>query len=251
LAGSISESLMLSAATYVECIWHSKAIAAGTEPDGGMAIAQRYLADHAIETAVSVGHRLINFVVRVARTVPETRDQLGEVRRFGSLGRGYAPFETDETDAWLPLNEKTIAALRGVIPPVHHASLDALDRLVRSSAWESAFAIRAENFHRWRKEHESVIGVDQHSGPGRDLYDGRGHIGVAMSAQSRPHTISKGLTERTTGVAGDAVRTTAKAVEEVLDDTLNALPQITPTRYAFEISRNGKDRRIWPLGRPR
>jgi hypothetical protein len=83
LAGSISESLMLSAATYIECIWHSKAIATGNEPDG-MAIAQRYLADHAIETAVSVGHRLINFVVRVARTVPETRDQLGGVRRLGT-----------------------------------------------------------------------------------------------------------------------------------------------------------------------
>lgn len=249
LAGSISESLMLSAATYVECIWHSKAIAAGNEPDG-MAIAQRYLADHAIETAVSVGHRLINFVVRVARTMPETRDRLGGVRRFGSLGPGYAPFETDDTDAWIPLNEKTIAALRGAIPSVHHASLNALDRLVRSSAWESAFAIRAENFHRWRKEHESVIGVDQHSGPGRDLYGDRGHIGVTMSAQSRPHTISRGLTERTTEVAGNAVRTTAKAVEEVLDDTLNALPQITPTRYAFEISHDGKGRRTWPLGRP-
>ena len=249
LAGSIAESLMLSAATYVECIWHSKAIAAGNEPEG-MAIAQRYLADHAIETAVSVGHRLINFVVRVARTVPETRDQLGRVRRFGSLGPGYEPFETDDTDAWLPLNEKTIAALRRAVPPVHHASLNALDDLVRSSPWESAFAIRAENFHRWRKEHESVIGVDQHSGPSRDLYDDRGHIGMAMSAQSRPHTISNGLTERTTEVAGDAVRATAKAVEEVLDDTLDALPQITPTRYAFEISHDGKGRRNWPVGRP-
>jgi hypothetical protein len=90
---------MLSAATYVECIWHSKAITAGNEPDG-MAIAQRYLADHAIETAVSVGHRLINFVVRVARTVPETRDPIGRVRRLGNLGPSYAPFETDDTDAW-------------------------------------------------------------------------------------------------------------------------------------------------------
>lgn len=39
LAGSIAESLMLSAATYVECVWHSRAIAAGTEP-GDMAIAR-------------------------------------------------------------------------------------------------------------------------------------------------------------------------------------------------------------------
>jgi hypothetical protein len=58
------------------------------------------------------------------------------------------------------------------------------------------------------------------------------------------------LTERTTEVAGDAVRATAKAVEEVLDDTLDALPQITPTRYAFEISHDGKGRRTWHVGRP-
>jgi hypothetical protein len=250
LAGSIAESLMLSAATYVECVWHSRAIASGTEPDG-MAIAQRYLADKAVETAVSVGHRLINFVTRVARTVPATRDQFGRVTRFASLGPGYVPFETDDVDAWLALNNKTIAALRHVIPAVHHASLNALDDLVSSPAWDSAFHTRAENFHRWRKEHESVTGVDQHSGPGRDLYDDVGkHIGVAMSAQSRPHTISNGLTERTTEVAGEAVRTMATAVEAVLDDTLNALPQITPTRYAFEITHDGKNRRIWPLGRP-
>ena len=59
LAGSMAEALMLSAATYIEAVWHSRAIAAGTEP-AGMAIAQRYLADAAIETAASVGHRLIN-----------------------------------------------------------------------------------------------------------------------------------------------------------------------------------------------
>jgi hypothetical protein len=182
LAGSIAESLMLSAATYVECAWHSRAIAAGTEP-AGMAIAHRYLADKAVETAVSVGLRLINFVARVARTVPATRDQLGLVKRFESLGPGYVPFDTDDMNAWLALNEKTIAALRDVIPAVHHASLDAFDNLVRSSAWDSAFHIRAENFHRWRKEHESVIGVDQHSGPSRDLYDNDGkHIGVAVLA---------------------------------------------------------------------
>lgn len=224
LAGSIAESLMLGAATYIECVWHSRAIAAGTEP-AGMGIAQRYLADKAIETAVSVGHRLINFVARVARTVPVTRDQFGHVKRFESLGARYVPFETDDSDAWLSLNSRTIAALRDVIPAVHHASLRALDDLVSSPAWDSAFRIRAENFHRWRKEHESVIGVDQHSGPGRDLYDNDGmHIGVAISAQSLPHTASNGLTERTTEVAGEAIRTIATTVEAILDDTLHALP---------------------------
>jgi hypothetical protein len=250
LAGSIAESLMLSAATYVECVWHRRAIAGGTEPDG-MAIAQRYLADKAVETAVSVGHRLTNFVARVARTVPATRDQFGRVKRFASLGPGYVPFETEDVDAWLALNNKTIAVLGDVIPAVHHPSLRALDDLISSPAWDSAFQIRAENFHRWRKEHESVIGVDQHSGPGRDLYDDDGNrIGVAISAQSRPHIISNGLTERTTEVAGEAVRTIATAVEAVLDNTLDALPQITPTGYTLEITHDGKNRKIWPLGRP-
>lgn len=250
LAGSIAESLMLSAATYVECIWHSRAIDAGTEPRG-MAIAQRYLADRAVDTAVSVGHRLVNFVARVARTVPATRDQLGRVERFSALGPGYSPFVTDSREAWLSLNKPTIAALRAAIPPEHHESLNALDNLVGSSAWQNAFDTRAENFHRWRKEHESVMGVDQHSGPGHDLYDRDGaHIGVAVSAQSRPHTISNGLTARTTYIAGDAVRAIATSVEAVLDNTLNALPQITATRYAFEISHDGKSRRVWPVGRP-
>ncbi|OBH17311.1 hypothetical protein [Mycolicibacter sinensis] len=250
LAGSIAESLMLSAATYVEAVWHSRAIAAGTEPDG-MAIAQRYLADHAVESAVSVGHRLINFVVRVARTVPTTRDQLGEIDRFKSLGPSYAPFETNDHDAWLPLSEKMINALGNAIPSRHQASLDALDDLLHSPPWKSAFTIRAENFHRWRKEHESVIGVDQNSGPGRDVYNDDGsHIGSAITAHSTPHTISDGLTERTTEVAGDAVRTIGNAVEAVLNDTLNALPHITPTSYTFEIAHDGKSRNIWPIGRP-
>jgi hypothetical protein len=65
-----------------------------------------------------------------------------------------------------------------------------------------------------------------------------------------PHTISNGLTERSTEAAGDAVRTIATAVEAVLEDTLNALPQITPTRFAFEITHDAKNRRIWQLGRP-
>ena len=163
LAGSMAESLMLGAATYVECMRHSRAIAEGTEPSG-MAIAQRYLADNAVETAVSVGHRLINFVVRVARTVPSTRELLGEVRRFELLGSSYVPFDTDDPDAWLALNSKAITSLRGVLPEVHHRSLDALDELAQSLAWNSAHQIRAENFHRWRKEHESVVGVDKSSG---------------------------------------------------------------------------------------
>jgi hypothetical protein len=250
LAGSIAESLMLGAATYVECVWHRNAIAAETEP-AGMAIAQRYLADNAVEAAVGVGHRLINFVARVARTVPSTYDRFGTVKRFASLGPDYRPFETDAEGAWLSLNSGTVDALRSAIPAVHRTSLIALNDLVKSQAWEAAFQIRAENFHRWRKEHESVTGIDRHSGPGHDLYHDDGtYAGAAISALSRPHTISEGLTERTTEIAGRALRTVAVTVEAVLDDTLNALPQITPTRFAFEIARDGRNRKIWPVGRP-
>lgn len=76
LAGSLYESLMLSATTYVDCIWHSRAINAETEP-AGIAIAQQHLAGRAVQTAVDVGFRLINFVALVARTEPAVRDQLG------------------------------------------------------------------------------------------------------------------------------------------------------------------------------
>jgi hypothetical protein len=63
---------MLSAAAYIEAVWHSRAIAAMTEPSG-MALGQRYLADTAVDTTIMIGHRLINFVVRAARTAPTTR----------------------------------------------------------------------------------------------------------------------------------------------------------------------------------
>ncbi|HME48949.1 MAG TPA: hypothetical protein VKG81_12895 [Mycobacterium sp.] len=115
---------MLSAAAYIESVWHSRAIAKGAEP-AGMAIAQRYLADAAIETEASVGHRLINFVARVARTVPGTREQLSRVRGFRSLGDTYVPFVTDDKDAWLSLNAETVAALRTAIPAVHRDSIGA------------------------------------------------------------------------------------------------------------------------------
>jgi hypothetical protein len=247
LAGSAAESLMLSAATYTEAVWHGKAIEAGTEP-AGMAIAQRYLADTAIETVISVGHRLINFVVRVARTAPDTRDRLGSISRFQSLGASYIPFVTDDQDAWLSLNEKSVRALWGAIPAVHRRSLDTLDDLVQSQPWKSAFQIRAENFHRWRKEHESVVGVDQHSGNVSDLHDSLGkHIGRQVSGQSRRHTTSDGLTERTTDVAGDGVRTVAKTFDAIITDTLEILPSLAGG-YTLEIDRDGHNRTIRSSG---
>jgi hypothetical protein len=131
-----------------------------------------------------------------------------------------------------------------VIPAVHCGSLDALDNLVRSQAWESVFQIRAENFHRWRKEHESVVRVDQHSGNAHDLYDAAGnHIGRAVGAQSRRHTISDGLTERTTQAAGNGVRATPKAVDDVITDTLNILPYLADG-YTLDIDSDGPSRTI-------
>ncbi|CAM3308761.1 hypothetical protein [Williamsia muralis] len=226
LAGSMAESLMLGSAAVVEAEWHARAIAAGTE-SAGMALAQRYLADTAVDTVVSIGHRLINFLVRVARTDPATCRTLADVSWFEAFGPTYLPFETDDPAAWLPLNEKTINSLRRVLPARHAPSLDALDVLVRSDAWKAVFEIRGENFHRWRKEHESVIGVDANSGAETDLYNDEGnHIGRSIGGFSRRHTISDGLTARTTAVAGDGLRAVAVALDALIADALQVLPEI-------------------------
>ena len=233
---------MLSAATYIEAVWHSRAIEAATEPPG-MAIAQRYLADTAIDTTIMIGHRLINFVARVARTDPTTRDQLSKANYLKHLGPQYIPFETDHRLAWLSLNKETITDLRAVIPQIHTRSLDILNELVKSPQWIAAFGIRAENFHRWRKEHESVVGVDQNSGHAVDRYDDDGNLtGRTVYSHSRPHTVSDGLTERTTSAAGAAIRTVAASTEAILNDTLGAvLPQIE-NGFSLAIDNNGTHR---------
>jgi hypothetical protein len=220
LAGSIAESLMLSAASYVEAEWHQHAIEAGTEPSG-MALAQRYLADSSVDTTVSVGHRLINFVARVARTNPETCAQFASSREFEALAEAYMPFRTETPRAWLPLEYAALKKLRKAIPAVHQGSIDALRTLVSSTTWQSLTARRAENFHRWRKEHESVLGVDQSSGHMSDVLDAAGNIvGKCFFGARRGHQISDGLTEHTTNLAGDGVREVARAVEAVITDTL-------------------------------
>lgn len=227
LAGSMAESLMLSSATYIEAVWHSRLIEAKREP-AGMAIAQRYLADNAVDTAVSVGHRLINFVVRVARTVPSTRELLSETIRYSKLGSGYQPFETEHRDAWLSLNKGELKELRKVLPAVHHPAVDHLQALVRCPEWQALLGIRSENFHRWRKEHESVIGVDPGSGIGRDIFDNEGKVvGRSVGGQSRRHTASDGLTENTTEAAGDGLRVVAETLKSIIEDTLEVLPSIT------------------------
>ncbi|OBA40789.1 hypothetical protein [Gordonia sp. 852002-51296_SCH5728562-b] len=228
LAGSMAESIMLGSAAYTEAVWHQRLIADGSEPPG-MALAQRYLAESAIDTAVSVGHRLINFVARVGRTSPEVRDRMGTTRAFKELGPGYVPFATEDRDAWLSLNAKEVQRLRGVLgPDVHGGALDALDELVASSEWESLFDLRAENFHRWRKEHEYTVGVDSQSGTATDIYDEHGvHVGRSIGGHGRKHRSGDGLTERTTSVAGAGIRRVATALDATITNTLTALPLLS------------------------
>ncbi|MGF7123289.1 hypothetical protein AB4Z09_25780 [Rhodococcus sp. TAF43] len=224
LAGSIAESLMLSAAAYLEAVWHQRAIQSKTEP-AGMALAQRYLAESAIDTAIEVGHRLTNFVVRVGRTAPDAQASLVTLTRVGTLGPTYVPFATDDSDAWLSLNKDTVKGLRKALTPsLHAASLEALRELALSPEWVAAFEIRAENFHRWRKEHEYVTGVDADSGNGRDLYDAAGnHTGRAVGGHGRRHKISDGLTEKTTIVAGEAILRIAQAFDVILTNTVGTV----------------------------
>src|SRR5690606_32457253 len=121
----------------------------------GMAVAQRFLADTVLDTAVSIGHRLVNFVVRVARTDPAVREVLGGIARFEKLGPTYRPFVTDDAEAWLSLGEKSLASLRSSLPAIHRPAVDRLERLRTSPEWSAVMNIRGENAHRWRKEHEA------------------------------------------------------------------------------------------------
>ncbi|WJG15900.1 hypothetical protein PWF70_23875 (plasmid) [Gordonia sp. Swx-4] len=249
LAGSAAESLMLSSAAYVEAEWHKKVIA--DDPDyEGMAVAQRYLADTAIDTAIAVGHRLINLVARVARTDPETSESFGKIRRFALLGPSYVPFATDDEDAWLSLNARNLAALQSTIPRVHARSLEALDELLSSSAWQTAWDIRGENFHRWRKEHESVSGVDAQSGNIVDLYkETTGEFyGRVHRARGVRHTISDGKTEDTTAAAGEIIKAVATTLDVIITDTTAALKELTG--ITLEIA-DGRTRQEWstPLTR--
>jgi hypothetical protein len=243
LAGSIAESLMLSSAAYLEAEWHSNAITAGTEP-AGMAIAQRYLADNAIDTAVSVGHRLMNFVARVARTNPSIRELFTSRPDLRGLGDNYTPFMTEDRHAWLSLNVEVLKTLRTTIPECHVRSVAALDGLVTSTAWKALDQVRAENFHRWRKEHESVVGVDRDSGRADNIYDHAGNvIGRDVRAGMRRHSAADGMTVTTTKIAGAGVRRVAIAVDAVITDTLTLLPSLTGG-FTLEIDDEGQTRRM-------
>lgn len=223
LAGSVAESLMLSSATYLEAEWHSKAIEADTEP-AGMALAQRYLADNAIDTLVSVGHRLINFVARVARTDVQTRERFSEFAPLRKLGERYVPFVTEDRKAWLSLNIDELEVLKTAIPEHHSTSIATLTDLAESWQWKALVEVRAGNFHRWRREHESVVGVDRDSGRADNIFGHDGKvIGRRVRATPRRHTSGDGLTNRTVEIAGAGVRRVAIAVDAIITDTLRLL----------------------------
>ncbi|MET9030039.1 hypothetical protein ABZW96_31100 [Nocardia sp. NPDC004168] len=113
-------------------MWLEKGIDEG-KLDVGWGIGQRYLADTLCETAIAVGHRLINLVVRVMRTDPHTQQRMdalrvGRQKPLAPLGSTYKPFQTEVRGAWLSLNATTISHLRAVASP--HADLaDAVTRL--------------------------------------------------------------------------------------------------------------------------
>ncbi len=244
LAGSMAESLMICAATIVEVAWHAELIEREREP-AGMAIAQRFLADTVLDTAVSIGHRLVNFVVRVARTDLAVRDVLGGIGRFEKLGSTYQPFVTDDTDAWLSLSAKTLASLRSTLPAIHRPTIDRLDQLRTSSEWSAVMDIRGENAHRWRKEHEAVRGVDAQSGFAQNTYDYAGNPnGIQVSATARRHMAGDGLTARTTEVARQVIPVIATALDATVAETVQNLPTLTGGRMRLEIDPEGRSRAI-------
>ncbi|KAA0109958.1 hypothetical protein CIW51_30185 [Mycolicibacterium sp. P9-22] len=240
----MAESLMICAATLVEVCWHADLIERQREP-AGMAIAQRFLADTVLDTAVSVGHRLVNFVVRVARTDPAVRDALGGIGRFRKLGPSYEPFVTNDADAWLSISESTLAALRSSLPAIHRPAVDRLEGLRKSPEWSAVIDIRGENAHRWRKEHEMVRGVDAQSGFAQNLYDYAGRPnGFTMSSGARRHVAGDGLTARTSDAARQAIPVIARALDATVSETVQNLPTLTSGRLKLEIDPQGGSRTI-------
>jgi hypothetical protein len=247
LAGSMAESLMICAATMVEVAWHAELIQRQREP-AGMAIAQRFLSDTVLDTAVSIGHRLVNFVIRVARTDAAVREMLDGIARFEKLGTQYQPFVTEDPDAWLSLSQKTLASLRSNLPAIHRPALDRLDQLRTSSEWSALMNIRGENAHRWRKEHEAVRGVDAQSGFAQNTYDYAGKPnGICVSATARRHVAGDGLTAYTTDVARQVIPVIATALDATVAETVHNLATLTGGRMRLDIDSQGRGRTVHRL----
>ena len=224
--------------------WHAELIERDREP-AGMAIAQRFLADTVLDTAVSIGHRLVNFVVRVARTDHAVRDVLGDIARFQKLGATYRPFVTDDEKAWLSLSEKTLASLGANLLAIHRPAVDRLEQLRKSPEWSAVMDIRGENAHRWRKEHEAVRGVDAQSGFAQNTYDYAGNPnGIRVSATARRHVAGDGLPARTTEVALQMIPVIAEALDATVTETVQNLAALTGDRMELDIDPDGRSRTI-------
>ncbi|MFE3799659.1 hypothetical protein [Nocardia tengchongensis] len=234
LAGSIAESLMLGTAGLVEVVWLEEGIAAG-ELGAAWGMGQRYFADALCETSIAVGHRLINFVARMMRTDPETQQRMDEFRVGGQkplepLGTRYMPFKTEERNAWLSLNAKTISQLRAIASPQTDlaAAVNRLADLEESAEWRNAFEHRAENFHRWRREHEYVAGVDQASGGAQDELDYAGNVsGKRFGGSGARYSAADGLGDQAVVNARSGLEATARAADDILTHILDALSDLT------------------------
>ncbi|WUA12655.1 hypothetical protein OG225_40525 (plasmid) [Nocardia sp. NBC_01377] len=110
--------------------------------------------------------------------------------------------------------------------------------------WNNAFDHRGENFHRWRREHEYVSGIDQGTGHARDVLDHKGQVtGKRYGSYSTRYTAADGLGEQAVLNARSGLEETAQAANDVLDHILEALPELargftlTITATGYKISR--------------
>lgn len=237
LAGSTAESLMLGTAALVEIAWLERGLQQG-KVALRMGLGQRYYADTVCETAIAVGHRLVNLVARVLRTDAATQQRMashrmGRQKILNALGPEYKPFTSTDRRAWLSLNEVTLGALRDVAPAGQGDVTAAVNRLAdleTSPEWRNAFNHRAENFHRWRLEHEYVAGVDQASGNARDVYDHTGEVVTGKrfgGYDDARYSAADGLGDKAVVRARTGLEATARAAKDVLQHLLDALPDLT------------------------
>ncbi|CAM4516538.1 hypothetical protein NONI108955_40420 [Nocardia ninae] len=237
LSGSTAESLMLGTAALIEIAWLERGLQQGKVAPR-MGLGQRYYADTVCETSIAVGHRLINLIARVLRTDAATQQRMathgvGGKKVLKWLGPGYKPFNSTDRGAWLSLNEVTLNALRDVAPAGQGDVAAAVNRLAdleASPEWGDAFEHRAENFHRWRLEHEYVAGVDQVSGNARDVYDHTNQIVTGKrygGYNDVRYSAADGLGDQAVVRARTGLVATAHAADDVLQHILDALPDLT------------------------
>lgn len=165
LFGSVAEQAMLVGAVEIEIEYLRRAIANGDLP-GGMIISQRWFSEHESQTLLSVGHVLMNLVVRVGLLLPDARKQILACKRFGDFvdERG-----SDDQAAWRSLSSKDLDAIRGVIAANGGKHLKTvvheMKQLADSDAWTYVDRQRGEDFHRWRRESSVLAGINSRPKP--------------------------------------------------------------------------------------